>query len=138
MSLQRPIEMLVDRGRAQGKPASPDGLADLVEQILSSRLGSDHPITLVHIHYLVCSSPVYKSASLRQVRGAIEDLRVRGMLICNDLAGQGYYRARDMKEYQAFREVYMAYAKTILARVRTMDEEAEKRFGSGQLQEPLL
>ncbi|TSA23290.1 MAG: hypothetical protein D4R70_00115 [Betaproteobacteria bacterium] len=128
---------LLSRQRGD-RPATPEGLADLVEYILSGRVGSNRAITLGQLRQQVQGNPIYKATNSRQVRSAIEDLRVRGRLICNDLAGEGYYTAGNIQEYQSFRSVYMSYATTILARVRRMDEEAQKRFKADALQERLL
>lgn len=70
----------------------------------------------------------------RTVREAVEAARNFGQLICSRSGSNGgYYMARDLDEYQEFRQrEYMAKATTMLATVKAMDKGAQREFGTVQ------
>jgi hypothetical protein len=114
------------------------GLEKHVRLILERRTGQGNAIERGELLFQVHQSIMLVHASDRQVRLAIESLREQGLLICNLLTGDGYYLAETMDEYQEFRRKYASYAVTIFERVRSMDAEAEKRWGYSVLQMPLI
>lgn len=73
------------------------------------------------------------SASERQVREMIKQLRRRGHLICSTPGiNGGYYMARSMEEYQEFRETEFAAKISDMAEtLRAMDATAREQFGPG-------
>lgn len=113
--------------------------ADLVREILSVHVGSDHKLTLGAIRRkLQLQDPDHKAIVTGSIRAIIEDLRDEGMPICNDRDGRGYYVASGPQEYQDFRAVYFSSALTILARIKAMDKTVEKDFGTSALQDKLF
>lgn len=59
----------------------------------------------------------------RQMRRAIQNLRLKGWRICNTIDGSGYFLAANEEEYQAFRAQYGAYAATIWRVLKAMDDQ---------------
>lgn len=116
----------------------PEGLVNLVSRVLGQCVGHEKAITLPRMLQLIHESPLYRTVNGRQVRGAIEELREAGSLICNDFSGTGYFTAGFMSEYQSFRVMYASYAITIFSRCKQMDEQAERQFKTNPLQERLI
>jgi hypothetical protein len=124
--------------KRHNRPFTSEGLISVVNYLLSGRLGRTKSLSLSEIHKLVQNNPIYFTASERQIRSAIENLRKMGKLICNDADGDGYYTAGNMQEYQEFRAYYQSYAITILKRLHEMDQGAKDRFNSDARQEKLI
>lgn len=69
----------------------------------------------------------YTGFADRQVRKAIDDLRDEGLRIVS--TSKGYYIAATEEDYKAFRALYIARVRTMLARLKKMDA-----FTEGQLE----
>ena len=70
----------------------------------------------------------------RQMRVGIENLRNKGVRICNAVDGDGYFIAKTDEEYQQFRLKYGAYARSIFRTIKAMDEG--KEVMDGEIIEP--
>lgn len=83
----------------------------LIYDLIKDRT-SDNPITRRELHDL-------SHIADRQIRNIIGDLRAQGFRIVS--TSKGYYMAQTEDEYKAFRNVYLAKARSIHERVRAMD-----------------
>lgn len=71
----------------------------------------------------------------RQMRVGIENLRNKGVRICNSVDGDGYFIASTEDEYQLFRMKYGKYARSIFRTIRAMDEGKEITIEDGEIVE---
>jgi hypothetical protein len=110
-----------------------DSLMSAAGKILEGRLGLDRALKRSEILSYLQELPLYCETTDRMVRGAIEDLRQAGWMICNMANDSGYFLAESSQEYQEFRRLYVSYATTILSRVRAMDKTAENKWGATAL-----
>jgi len=116
----------------------PDGLLPIVEVTLKYAVGIDKAVGRDRLLEISRGMPMLRKVADRQVRAAIEELRERGMPICNMEGGDGYFLAKSMIEYQQFRAKYGSHALTLLKRIKSMDATVEKLWGASALQERLL
>lgn len=114
------------------------GFVSAVGRLLAGHVGSSQAQRRGDILQSVRQIPAYRTATDRMIRGAIEDLREEGWLICNLMDDEGYFLASSLFEWEHFRALYTSYALTILARASKMDRTAEARWGAGALQQELL
>lgn len=115
-----------------------DKLTETVKKVLHGARGSGNAIRLGKILSCVHTFGMFAGVTERHIRGAIEELRDDGELICNLASGDGYYLASTPVEYLDFRRFYTAYARTIEARARIMDKAADRLWGSASRQAELL
>jgi hypothetical protein len=125
-------------GKSNLRRINPADLAGVVGRILSRHVGLSWAVKRGDILQQVQQLHTLRLTTDRMIRGAIEYLREAGWLICNLMDDTVYFLAGSPEEYQQFRSLYVSYATTIWARTKAMDKAAEKRWGSGALQERMF
>jgi len=113
---------------------SKDELDHEVLYVLMNHQGAENAIDRWKLAETVFEEIQWKEAqnddnsSDRQCRHSIERLRHQGHIICNTGNGHGYYMAKTVEEYQAFRNNYGAHAFPIMEAIREMDKAAENKW----------
>jgi len=100
----------------------PADLVDAVGQILKKHAGQEKAIDRHDLQGEVIKGTGEEFED-RQIRRAIQNLRLQGWRICNTIDGAGYFLASTEQEYQGFREQYGSYAATIWRVLKAMDQQ---------------
>lgn len=100
----------------------PADLVDAVGQILKKHTGQVKAIDRHDLQGEVIKETGEEFED-RQIRRAIQNLRLQGWRICNTIDGSGYFLAANDAEYQGFREQYGSYAATIWRVLKAMDQQ---------------
>ena len=103
------------------KRTFPPDLDDIVLGILRNN-------GMIHRGVLLVACQPEQICDDSEMRLAIQSLREKGNMICNLEDGSGYFIAKTMEEYEAFRLKYTARASTIFKAVLAMDITARKNF----------
>ena len=114
---------------------APAGLSSLVESFLQWHEGAGKAVGRDRL-LEQCQSVI--KCDDTELRLAIQELRERGVMICNNKDGHGYFLAGTVQEYESWRNRYRAVAVTILRATDATDRTAHKRFDYNPLQGKLF
>lgn len=91
---------------------------EVLKQMLE-RADKEHPVTREQI------MNTFK-VSERKARKMIEELRRMGVRVCGLNTTEGYWIAKNQKEYERFRRDYLSKATTIIQITSNMDNQSEE------------